>query len=307
MTLVELLVVITIIGVLMALLLPAVQAARESARRLRCSNNLKQVALAVHHYASGHRDFLPALVPQAFTHRLRPIPSPEAGFGGVQSFSWRTTVLPYHEQQSLYDRIDLRQATVAEANLPVARTRLDVHLCPSGPSGPRILEIAQPQPPFSNLWRGVDMALSDYRPVIWANGFFSGIPGSRPGCWFGPDGDDYWYRNSVPTLRHVTDGLSNTLLLVEQGGFPSWYDAGAELGRWTTIGPWISPDLAGLDTRRVNETNYLGIYSFHSGGAYVAMADGSAHFLGEQIDALVIRALATRDEGEPIRDQDWQR
>jgi prepilin-type processing-associated H-X9-DG protein len=111
----------------------------------------------------------------------------------------------------------------------------------------------------------------------------------------------------VPTLRHVTDGLSNTLLLVEQGGLPTWYDGGQEVGRWTTFGPWISTDLAGLDTRRVNATNYLGIYSFHSGGAYVAMADGSVHFLGEQIDALVIRALATRDEGEVIRDRDWQR
>jgi hypothetical protein len=196
---------------------------------------------------------------------------------------------------------------VAEVNLPVARTRLDIHLCPSGPSEPRILEIAQAESPYSDLWRGVDMALSDYRPVVWANGFFSGVPTSRPGCWHGLDADHSGYGNRVPTLRDATDGLSNTLLLVEQGGFPRWYNGGAEVGRWTTHGPWISTDLAMLDTRRVNETNYLGIYSFHAGGAYVAMADGSAHFLGEQIDALVIRALATRDEGEAIRDQDWQR
>jgi prepilin-type N-terminal cleavage/methylation domain-containing protein len=110
MTLIELLVVIAIIGVLIALLLPAVQVARESARRLRCSNHLKQVALGIHNYASGHRDFLPALVPFAFTHRLRPISSHD-DFLGIQSFSWRTTVLPYHEQQALYDRIDFRQST----------------------------------------------------------------------------------------------------------------------------------------------------------------------------------------------------
>jgi hypothetical protein len=95
---------------------------------------------------------------------------------------------------------------------------------------------------------------------------------------------------------------------VEQGGFPTLYkDGQEEPNHWTTLGPWISTDASALAaSRRINESNYVGIFSFHSRGAHVAMADSSVHFLSESVEPAVIEALATREGGEAIRDQDWR-
>ena len=301
-TLTELLVVIFVIAILIALLLPAVQAARQAAWRLAYANNLKQLGLAVHSYASSHREFLPSVVPAAFDWRLRPI-RPGTFIGTqAQTFSWRATILPYHEQQAAFDRIDFRQAALSQHNLPVARTRLESHLCPSGPSGPRILEDAHanPEDPGETVWRGVNAALSDYRAVAWVN--------LKAGCWGDDTITDYYYARPR-RLTDVADGLSNTLLLVEQAGFPALYQDGTvELDFWKTLGPWISTDAVPFKgSLRVNASNRLGIFSFHSRGANVSMADGSVRFLSESIEPAVLQALATREEGEVIRDQDWQR
>jgi prepilin-type N-terminal cleavage/methylation domain-containing protein len=299
-TLVELLVVIFVIAILIALLLPAVQAAREAARWLHCANHFKQVALAVHGYAAGHKEWLPMRFAAAFDDKSRPVRA-ERGTP-ILSFSWRTTMLPFHEQQALFDRIDFDQTALSSVNLPVARTRLDIHLCPSGPGGPRILANAKSRAQSDRVWEGVNLALSDYRAVT----FVARDAGQRPGCW----GDELMEdgHDRPPSLRDITDGLSNTLFLVEQGGFPDKHRDGAVTENyWMWTGPWTSPDetLIGAG-RRVNETNFLAIFSFHAGGAYVAMADGSAHFLNESVEPAVIEALATREEGEAINDKHWR-
>jgi prepilin-type processing-associated H-X9-DG protein len=293
------LVVIFVIAILIALLLPAVQAAREAARRLECSNNLKQLALAVHAYAAGQREFLPMLVPFAFDDRLQPV-RPLQNNASIQSFSWRTTLLPYHEQQVLYDAIDFRQGALTERNLPVARTRLNIHLCPSDRSGTRVLADA-----YGNTdgvkWADVNAVVADYRALAWV----LDRQGPGPGCW-----GYEWYDGDarLASFRDVTDGLSNTILLMEQGGAPTPYiPEGSGPSIRTIQEPWIGRGVHALQaSRRVNETNFVGIFSFHPGGAHVAMADGSAHFLSESVEPAVLRALATREGGEPINDKDWR-
>jgi len=310
-TLVELLVVIFVIAILIALLLPAVQAAREAARRLQCRNNLKQLALAVHSYAAMNKDLLPRLIPSGFDWKLRPYSKGAFRYAGsaAQSFSWKPTVLPYHEQQALFDRIDFRQPVLSKANLPVARTRLDIQLCPSGPSGPRIVkDVEDVNDNFQmTRWPGVNVALTDYRGVAWVLGSSGGVLGVRPGCWGYELSERTIAEQHWPALRDATDGLSNSLLLIEQGGWPDRYSGQeVELG-WRKTGGWLSMDAQWLESsKRVNTTNFNGLFSFHPGGAQVAMADGSAHFLSEALDESVLQALATREEGDLIRDQDWR-
>jgi len=310
-TLVELLVVIFVISILIALLLPAVQAAREAARRLQCRNNLKQLALAVHSYAAMNKDLLPRLIPSAFNWKLKPHTGGAFRFAGStpQSFSWKPTVLPYHEQQALFDRIDFRQPVLSKTNLPVAQTRLNIHLCPSGPSGPRTVKDVEDFNDNNQVvkWPGVNMALTDYRCVAWVLGYFGGVPGSRPGCWGYEISERTVLEQHWPALRDATDGLSNSLLLIEQGGWPDRYVGKDVEPGWWKYGGWLSMDWPYLESsQRINTTNYNGVFSFHSGGAQVAMGDGSAHFLSEAVDESVLQALATREEGDVIRDQDWR-
>ncbi len=309
-TLVEVLVAIFIIAILIALLLPAVQAAREAARRMQCANNLKQLALAVHAYAAGNRDFLPMLVPASFDWKLRPIRG--GAFYRVsgntpQSFSWKATLLPYHEQQALFDRIDFGQGALTQANLPVARTLMSIHLCPSGPGGSRVVKDVSAINPNNTaqttVWSDVNAVLSDYRAVAWVKGHPDYL-----GCW-GSSVTEIGTEQNLPALRDVTDGLSSTILLVEQGGFPDRYDGKENVEpnyfRWS--GGWISWDDAYIGwASGINRSNAGYVFAFHSGGANVAMADGSVHFLQESIDPAVLKALGTREEGEAIRDQDWR-
>src|SRR3954451_6961174 len=132
-TLVELLVVIAIIGVLVSLLLPAVQQARESARRISCTNRLKQIGLALLNYESSHKLFPPAYI------TANPAANGSAfgvSFGddyhnGPSGFAWGTLLLPFLEQQALYDRFDLSAPCWSSANAPAAQSKATAFLCPS--------------------------------------------------------------------------------------------------------------------------------------------------------------------------------
>ena len=158
-TLVELLVVIAIIGLLVGLLLPAVQAAREAARRITCSNNLKQIALGVRNYAELNSEQLPRLyrtIWRGYTGAGREVrtdkyASDSTGPDAWQSFSWRTTILPFLEQQALHDQFDYSQSVQATVNRPGVSAILPVFQCPSTPGSPRRVDTGAELEHFKQL------------------------------------------------------------------------------------------------------------------------------------------------------------
>jgi prepilin-type N-terminal cleavage/methylation domain-containing protein/prepilin-type processing-associated H-X9-DG protein len=308
-TLVELLVVIAIIGVLVALLLPAIQAARESARRSSCQNNLKQLALGVHAYHDVH-DVLPSLY-NGPRQLLRGITF------GLDTFSWQTLILPFVEEQALFERFDYTRLATDEANQPAVNQQFRLALCASTPRSARVAR---------GLWFGrgqfnekLAAATSDYAS---SEGFLDG-----PLCIHGSWGEvDYGTNYSAsPILVKVSfgdiiDGLSKTTLILERAGLPDHYfDSGRavephdppQFRTWGNVGLWaISAETllnhlqeqAGVPI--VNGDNLHGLYSFHPGGVQVAFADGSVQFLKETIDTKTLFALVTRDGGEILNASD---
>lgn len=253
-TLVELLVVIAIIGILMALLLPAVQVARESARRTHCSNNLKQLALACRSYLTTHQVFAPG----------------HTDFGGNEH-SWMTLILPFVEQQALYDLYDFNKRWNDAANRPVKETDLAVQLCPTS--------------------NHEDEGQGDYAGLNGARG----LPG-LPSGW--NHGQSYAagimiavggsVTNAAVSSGHVRDGLSNTLLIVEDAGRTDgnrfWADAHQTFAQH---GP--------INGSRSNE-----MFSDHTNGVMVAFADGRVVFVAETVDLTVVDGLSTRAKGENV-------
>jgi prepilin-type N-terminal cleavage/methylation domain-containing protein/prepilin-type processing-associated H-X9-DG protein len=236
-TLVELLVVIAIIGILVGLLLPAVQAAREAARRMQCSNNLKQLGLAVHNFESARKQ-LPT--------SLRP-PSNIASSGEQSRVSVLTDLLPYIEQTTIYNNYNKAINWNTGTNIPLSRTPVPSFICPSSPNG-GVLDTAPPGT-VSAYTPGI-AATTDYSPIFGiAPGVFTQLLGlsSAPDSYRDPAevfagvNPPYTYvRGFFPknatinaatglqtskgaTFTMVTDGLSNTLAIAESSGRPFVY------------------------------------------------------------------------------------
>lgn len=265
-TLVELLVVITIIGILIALLLPAVQAAREAARRLQCQNNLKQIGLALHGYHIGLSSFPPGdMTYEDLDH------------------CWATSILPYMEQQGLHDQYDYSVPFDDIINAAVVETDLSVYLCPStehdfkgagdygGVSGTT-------QSGLTWGWR-VDQAL--------CSGMLFGVNETYndPGD---PSKDDI--RNWRPTnIDMVYDGTSTTLIVCEDAGRPIGTG-----GRWADgLQTYVMDN--GINYKKSNEP-----WSEHPGGVQGLMVDGSVHFFSENMDLYTFACLWTRAHGEVV-------
>ena len=297
-TLVELLVVIAIIGILVALLLPAIQAARESARRAHCQNSLRQQGLAFHNFESARGGFPPR------RHR----PSPHQG--------WGPYLLGYLEQQPLGDAYYLEQDFYAPDNQPYIAAPLPVFVCPSALPNRYVDIIDQ-----SNVETGARGAAGDYF-----------VPNSVDAYWW-PEAEaaaaaDTTHctalrDNELQPLRKITDGLSSTLLVGEFAGRPDYWirgemqptNDGLKWPNWW--GPWASYNATIFKTFSsdgktargpctVNCNNNWGLYSFHPNGAHILLCDGSVHLVSESLDRDVFAGLVTKAGAELFSVDDLQ-
>ena len=279
-TLVELLVVIAIIGILIALLLPAIQAAREAARRLQCSNNLKQVGLAFMLYADAHCERLPAAQ------------SKQEGFPDLY-FSSYLPVLPYMDQMALYDSYDFSLAWDDAVNKEnVTDTDIAALLCPSTPG--------------DDYTGTTDYATCTDMGSALVNQLKSSNMVGDCASWDGiyQDHDDV-----PPDLRDVTDGLSNTYFIFEDAGRPTQYRITGPTGTIKISGShWADFEMVfGINDycgRIWNCHNTDEIFSFHPSGFNVVSADGSVHFVSDDTEVRVFCACFTAAGGDVISDID---
>ena len=271
-TLVELLVVIAIIGILVALLLPAVQAAREAARRMSCNNNLKQIALALHNYHDTY-NALPMGWIGLETPNGRVLSEGQPGWG------WAAHVLPFIEQNTVTDIVRDTLPITDPLNLPARQTHLPVFRCPSDAGSQEFFDLED-----------TNGAVLANVPVANYVGMFGTTPLSN--CLGLPAGvqcnsDGPFFHNSSTRFRDFLDGTSNTLLIGERyskHGESTWLGAVP-----TADEPPNSPG-SHLDDPG----------SYHPAGTNFAFADGSVHIIVETIDLAVYYGLATMQGGEPV-------
>ena len=337
-TLVELLVVIAIIGILIALLLPAVQAAREAARRLHCTNNLKQVGVAVLNHESTH-GFFPT---NGWGYWW--IGAPGAGYGHTQPGGWIYNILPYMELNDTHNMIGGRSSIIDARNAAKAMVETPVagFMCPSRRTA-KTYPIGtsnglQTQPKFyfptgsTKTGRSAALTLvarSDYvanggsYPVgmsqhdvpptytDWENG--SGASDFERAQQYG---NGPIFAGSEVTVRDITDGTSSTYLVGEKYMMPSWYDTGEDPGdnenmymgdnedilRWT----WLGADQNNLvykvtpmqDCPGYEARSHFG--SAHPSGLNMGMCDGSVHHISYEIEPTIHRDLGNRRDGNPV-------
>ena len=281
-TLVEVLVVITVIGILVALLVPAVQAARESSRRLHCASNLRQLALACHNYADGFGT-LPIGIPRMYD------PDPALNFFG-ESQSLFVSMLGQLDQQPLFDAVNFSRSIFASANATIYATGLEVLWCPSDPSIRMEVEYPFYEDPFKEKIR-----FSSYAGCtgIWYANLSSYPDPMNPARVAQING--LFTANRGVGFAEISDGTSQTMLLSELApGIPTgedsrfwhwWADSVSVDTRFWTIFP-LNPFRKIPDTPETYSSAYTSsASSFHPNGAYFAFADGSVRFLKDSINS----------------------
>ncbi|MGA2256724.1 MAG: DUF1559 domain-containing protein [Thermoguttaceae bacterium] len=309
-TLIELLVVIAIIGILIGLLLPAVQSARESGRRTSCGNNIKQLALAVHSFHAALGTFPP-------DHLLTYDPT-------AANWSWLADILPQLELESLYRQANAGGTPPNNINqsLPQIAQRVPAFLCPSD----------------SDAWRGavshssnfdmldpvlgpLNYEMTCYRANTGSN-WGGGPPGSA--TWWGTDpewcnpdpnnadpGTTYdgcghgngviWENNRPISFSNITDGTSHTILMGETLTGKDYQNAWCHMDNaiaTCAYPPNAKNPATGQDYPPDQWWNRYAFTSQHPGGVQFAMVDGSVQYIGDTVSLSVFRALGTRAGGE---------
>jgi len=284
-TVVELLVVIAIIGILVALLLPAIQAAREAARRTSCFNNQKQVGLALHQYHDLRGNLPPGWI--GFEPGTsRPLAEGEPGWG------WASFILPQLEQQTITDGLIDFELPILDSTNASARTQfIPLYRCPSDSPRDELFDLGEESAPMTILTR---LAVANY----------VGIHGTQEvdECEGLPTGeqcvsDGTFYHLSRTRFRDIVDGLSNTIIVGERAsrfGFSTWVGSVPE-------GEEAMARIVGVADHPPNTSNLHldDLSSEHPQGANFLLGDGSVRLISETIDEQVYQALATR-AGEEV-------
>lgn len=318
-TLVELLVVIAVIGILVGLLLPAVQSAREAARRTQCSNQMRQIGLAITNYHSAFKK-----LPRAWWLEM----PPQHSFNGKV---WSIAILPFLEKQAVFEQYDHSRLPVNEFspnNVSLAQTIIPDYVCPSSPGNPNSRRYTFDGTPAGLPLTATRLAPCDFTPTTGVRGTYGQHafnpypPNGREGAMqvVGPFGGTV-----DGNYAGILDGLSNTFLIGERTGGNEIYSGGRvdpvataaliglDGGGWADLlngEHWIQgslhgglswPPVGGPCAINCTNARGYGFHSFHNGGSYFLFADGAVRFFTPSVDAHTFASHITRGNREVIR------
>lgn len=317
-TLVELLVVIAIIGILIALLLPAVQAARESARRMQCENNLKQIALASQSYHTAYGVFPSGAINPGATGYAPGCGWGKYTLGEIRNYTAHLLLLPFLEQTALHDQIDFHQPVsgyhggcgeddFGNFQAVLENKYLPVFACPSDPLGTT---------PFTSAaasWNNA--AARNYHRTSY--GLAIGTRQYNNSYLYWGTTDSSFHQktigvfavNGAAQIAHIRDGTSNSFMFAEVTQHRAWDDNSQGVAAYWpafTQGLWVNPRWGINKIIPQNKPNYPKlpgssyISSHHPGGVEMAFADGSVHFVSESISGETLDRLSAIQDGEVV-------
>jgi prepilin-type N-terminal cleavage/methylation domain-containing protein/prepilin-type processing-associated H-X9-DG protein len=318
-TLVELLIVIAIIGILIGLLLPAVQSAREAANRTQCQNNLKQIGLALSSFEGAQQVFPPGYVSQPNNPAMGPV-DPDFNDAGP-GWGWLTFLLPYVEQDGLYNSLKQNLACYDPANATAAQTRIATFLCPSDNGGQNPSWAGPVSLPDINGKTLAVLGRSNYVHSVGSTTLWCSWP-----VTIFPNG--VMYRNSTTRAADVTDGLSHTVFAGERSSnlADSVWPGIVPLSEHFQYPPFLSAGSGGINRPYDGPGAFVGAHggpcpyedpvvihppnspyghsdqmeSMHPGGANILLGDGSVFFYSDDHMLSTWVALISRNGGELI-------